>query len=44
VYSNAEALIRAWDWYEENKGHYNTGVTHRVAWQKGALAIVRRFA
>ena len=44
VYSNAEALIRAWDWYEENKGDYRTGVTHRVAWQKGALAIVRRFA
>ena len=43
-YSNAEALIKAWDWYEENKGHYNTGVTHRVAWQKGALAIVRRIA
>jgi nucleoside-diphosphate-sugar epimerase len=43
-YSNAEALIRAWDWYEENKGNYRTGVTHRVAWQKGALAIVRRIA
>ena len=43
-YSNAEALIRAWDWYTENKGRYDTGVTHRVAWQKGALAIVRRIA
>ena len=43
-YSNAEALIRAWDWYVENKGRYDTGVTHRVAWQKGALAIVRRIA
>lgn len=43
-YSNAEALIRAWDWYVENKGRYETGVTHRVAWQKGALAIVRRIA
>lgn len=43
-YSNAEALIRAWDWYLENKGRYETGVTHRVAWQKGALAIVRRIA
>ncbi len=43
-YSNAEALIRAWDWYEENKGRYDTGVTHRVAWQKGALAIMRRIA
>jgi nucleoside-diphosphate-sugar epimerase len=43
-YSNAEALIRAWDWYIENKGRYDTGVTHRVAWQKGALAIVRRIA
>jgi nucleoside-diphosphate-sugar epimerase len=43
-YSNAEALIRAWDWYLENKGSYNTGVTHRVAWQKGALAILRRIS
>ncbi len=43
-YSNAEALIRAWDWYTENKGRYDTGVTHRVAWQKGALAIMRRIA
>ena len=43
-YSNAEALVRAWDWYVENKGRYSTGVTHRVAWQKGALAIVRRIA
>ena len=43
-YSNAEALIRAWDWYVENKGRYDTGVTHRVAWQKGALAIMRRIA
>ncbi|WP_322797312.1 NAD-dependent epimerase/dehydratase family protein [Tepidiforma sp.] len=43
-YSNAEALIRAWDWYIENKGRYETGVTHRVAWQKGALAILRRIS
>lgn len=43
-YSNAEALTRAWDWYVENKGRYDTGVTHRVAWQKGALAIMRRIA
>lgn len=43
-YSNAEALIRAWDWYQENKGRYETGVTHRVAWQKGALAVMRRIS
>jgi nucleoside-diphosphate-sugar epimerase len=43
-YSNAEALIRAWDWYLDNKGRYETGVTHRVAWQKGALAILRRIS
>ena len=43
-YSNAEALIRAWDWYIENRGRYETGVTHRVAWQKGALAVMRRLA
>jgi nucleoside-diphosphate-sugar epimerase len=43
-YSNADALIRAWDWYVENKGRYDTGVTHRGAWQKGALAIMRRIS
>ncbi|WP_322819447.1 NAD-dependent epimerase/dehydratase family protein [Tepidiforma sp.] len=43
-YSNAEALIRAWDWYIQNRGRYDTGVTHRVAWQKGALAILRRIS
>jgi nucleoside-diphosphate-sugar epimerase len=43
-YSNAEALIRAWDWYIANRGSYGVGVTHRVAWQKGLLAAVKQLA
>ena len=43
-YSNADALIKAWDWYKANEGRYDTGVTHRVAWQKGALAVMRKIA
>ena len=40
-YSNQMALIRNYDWYVEHRGEYRgrTGVTHRVPWKKGALAI-----
>jgi nucleoside-diphosphate-sugar epimerase len=43
-YSNAEALIRAYDWYlahRESLGK-DTGLTHRVAWDQGALKLVKR--
>jgi nucleoside-diphosphate-sugar epimerase len=43
-YSNAEALIRAWDWYAANQDTYGVGVTHRVAWQKGLLNAMKRVA
>lgn len=43
-YSNAESLIRTYDWfiehYDELKG--KEGVTHRVMWRQGILAIVKR--
>ncbi|MGC9319410.1 MAG: NAD-dependent epimerase/dehydratase family protein [Armatimonadota bacterium] len=42
-YSNAEALIRSYQWYLDHKdelGH-GTGVTHRVAWNQGALKLVK---
>jgi len=45
-FSNAEALIRSYQWYLE---HYReidegvSGVTHRVAWDQGILRFFRRF-
>jgi nucleoside-diphosphate-sugar epimerase len=43
AYSNEEALIRNYEWYLENLSYISaqTGVTHRVPWKKGALAMVR---
>jgi len=43
-YSNAEALIRSYQWYIEHAGELGsgTGVTHRVAWGQGALRLVKR--
>ncbi len=42
-YSNAEALIRSYEWYLENKDTIasGSGVTHRVPWNQGALKIFR---
>jgi nucleoside-diphosphate-sugar epimerase len=44
VYSNAEALIRSYQWYLEHAAEISaaTGVTHRVAWSQGALGLVKR--
>ncbi len=44
-YSNEEALIRNYEWYLKNLSTISThaGVTHRVPWKKGALALVRFF-
>jgi nucleoside-diphosphate-sugar epimerase len=45
-YSNAQALIRSYQWYldhykeTEEKG---TGTHHRVAWDQGILKVVKRF-
>ena len=43
TYSNEEALIRNYEWYLENLSSISakSGVTHRVPWRKGALALVR---
>jgi nucleoside-diphosphate-sugar epimerase len=45
TYSNEEALIRNYEWYLTNLSSISThaGVTHRVPWKKGALALVRFF-
>lgn len=43
-YSNAQALIRAYEWYLEHKAELSgTGITHRVAWKQGALGLIKRF-
>lgn len=43
-YSNAEALIRSYQWYLENKHtiQKGTGVTHRIAWKQGILALFKK--
>ncbi len=43
-YSNAQALIRSYDWYMENKDTMaaGTGVTHRVPWDQGILKVFKK--
>jgi nucleoside-diphosphate-sugar epimerase len=42
-YSNIDALIRNYDWYLQHRNEYRgvTGVTHRVPWRRGALALAK---
>ena len=44
-YSNKDALVRNYDWYvahlDEVKG--KTGVSHRVPWKQGLLAVAKLF-
>ena len=43
--SNAQALIKSYDWYLKNKDQIDgagTGVTHRVAWKQGILSLLKR--
>jgi nucleoside-diphosphate-sugar epimerase len=44
-YSNADALIRSYQWYLEHKNEIpvGTGVTHRVAWKQGILSFFKKF-
>lgn len=44
-FSNAEALIRSYDWYLEQRAEADrrTGITHRVAWDQGALGLLKRW-
>ncbi|KKR49368.1 MAG: epimerase [Microgenomates group bacterium GW2011_GWC1_41_8] len=45
-YSNAQALIKAYDWYLK---HYKevkqsgSGITHRVGWDQGVLKLFKKF-
>lgn len=44
-YSNAQALIRSYQWYLDHKHEIaqGTGVTHRIAWKQGILSLFKRF-
>ena len=42
-YSNAEALIRSYQWYLDHKHELSgTGITHRVAWKQGILGLIKK--
>ncbi len=42
-YSNAEALVRNFRWYREHVDQFQgkTGLTHRVPWSQGLLALAK---
>ncbi|MFL5733834.1 MAG: NAD-dependent epimerase/dehydratase family protein [Chloroflexia bacterium] len=44
-FSNADALIRSYQWYLDHKDELETGtgVTHRIAWDQGILKYFKRF-
>jgi nucleoside-diphosphate-sugar epimerase len=43
--SNAETLIRTYDWYAANRERIGgAGVTHRVPWNQQALGLLKRFS
>lgn len=43
-YSNAQSLIRSYQWYLEHKDKLSrTGLTHRVVWKQGILEILKKF-
>jgi nucleoside-diphosphate-sugar epimerase len=43
-FSNADALIRSYQWYLDNKHtiQKGTGVTHRIAWKQGILSLFKK--
>jgi nucleoside-diphosphate-sugar epimerase len=44
-YSNKQALVRNYQWYLDNLSHFEgqTGVSHRVPWNQGALKLAKVF-
>jgi len=44
-YSNKDALIRNYQWYLDNLAHFQgqSGVSHRVPWNQGALKLAKAF-
>ncbi len=44
-HSNADALIRTYDWYLANRDHIGAaGLTHRVPWEQRALGLIKRIS
>ncbi len=45
-YSNSETLVRAYDWYHENKDKIpkGSGITHRIGWDQGILKVFKKLA
>ena len=43
-YSNAEALVRNYEWYLANYENFKSasGVSHRVPWKQGILGVIKR--
>ena len=43
-YSNSDTLVRAYDWYHDNKDKIPTGsgVTHRIGWDQGILKVLKK--
>ncbi|HEX6292252.1 MAG TPA: NAD(P)-dependent oxidoreductase [Herpetosiphonaceae bacterium] len=43
-YSNKDALLRNFKWYIENRAQFESqsGISHRVPWKQGALALLKR--
>lgn len=44
-FSNQQALIRNYEWYLNNSGHFigKTGISHRVPWKQGFLKFLKFF-
>jgi len=44
-YSNKDALLRNYAWYLANEENfkYASGVSHRVPWKQGGLAVIKKF-
>ena len=45
IYSNSEALIKAYKWYLDNYDEIKSqpeGVTHRVGWRQGILGVFKK--
>jgi nucleoside-diphosphate-sugar epimerase len=44
-YSNKQALVRNYDWYVEHLAEFagKSGVSHRVPWKQGMLALAKMF-
>jgi nucleoside-diphosphate-sugar epimerase len=43
-YSNKDALLRNFEWYVQNREQFAeaSGISHRVPWRQGALALAKR--